>query len=248
MFLINYFKKSIRFLFALIALIVCSPLIIFFSLLIYFEDKSNPFYSGVRVGQNFKLFKLYKLRSMIIRKNIGFQSTSANDSRILKIGKLIRATKIDELPQILNVLIGNINFVGPRPNVKDEVDKYSNLEKNLLNYKPGITDFSSIIFSDEGDILKNSKDPDLDYNLYIRPRKNLVALLYFKDNNLLTDIYIIFLTIINVFNRKFALKMIYKFMIKKYKMIDFEFILREKQLSKIDDIKNFFEAYEDKLF
>ena len=127
---------------------------------------------------------------MIIRKNIGFQSTSANDSRILKIGKLIRATKIDELPQILNVLIGNINFVGPRPNVKDEVDKYSNLEKNLLNYKPGITDFSSIIFSDEGDILKNSKDPDLDYNLYIRPRKNLVALLYFKDNNLLTDIYI----------------------------------------------------------
>ena len=248
MFLINYFKKSIRFLFALIALIVCSPLIIFFSLLIYFEDKSNPFYSGVRVGQNFKLFKLYKLRSMIIRKNIGFQSTSANDSRILKIGKLIRATKIDELPQILNVLIGNINFVGPRPNVKDEVDKYSNLEKNLLNYKPGITDFSSIIFSDEGDILKNSKDPDLDYNLYIRPRKNLVALLYFKDNNLLTDIYIIFLTIINVFNRKFALKMIYKFMVKKYKMIDFEFILREKQLSKIDDIKNFFEAYEDKLF
>ena len=247
MFLINYFKKSIRFLFALIALIVCSPLIIFFSLLIYFEDKSNPFYSGVRVGQNFKLFKLYKLRSMIIRKNIGFQSTSANDSRILKIGKLIRATKIDELPQILNVLIGNINFVGPRPNVKDEVDKYSNLEKNLLNYKPGITDFSSIIFSDEGDILKNSKDPDLDYNLYIRPRKNLVALLYFKDNNLLTDIYIIFLTIINVFNRKFALKMIYKFMVKKYKMIDFEFILREKQLSKIDDIKNFFEAYEDKL-
>ncbi len=229
-------------------MIVCSPLIIFFSLLIYFEDKSNPFYSGVRVGQNFKLFKLYKLRSMIIRKNIGFQSTSANDSRILKIGKLIRATKIDELPQILNVLIGNINFVGPRPNVKDEVDKYSNLEKNLLNYKPGITDFSSIIFSDEGDILKNSKDPDLDYNLYIRPRKNLVALLYFKDNNLLTDIYIIFLTIINVFNRKFALKMIYKFMVKKYKMIDFEFILREKQLSKIDDIKNFFEAYEDKLF
>ena len=167
--------------------------VVFFSLLIYFEDKSNPFYSGVRVGQNFKLFKLYKLRSMIIRKNIGFQSTSANDSRILKIGKLIRATKIDELPQILNVLIGNINFVGPRPNVKDEVDKYSNLEKNLLNYKPGITDFSSIIFSDEGDILKNSKDPDLDYNLYIRPRKNLVALLYFKDNNLLTNIYIIFL-------------------------------------------------------
>ena len=88
-----------------------------------------------------------------------------------------------------------------------------------------------------------------DYEIILEDSKNqVVALLYFKDNNLLTDIYIIFLTIINVFNRKFALKMIYKFMIKKYKMIDFEFILREKQLSKIDDIKFFFEAYEDKLF
>ncbi len=248
MFLINYFKKGIRFIFAFFAFIVCLPLIIIFSFLIYFEDKSNPFYLGIRVGQNFELFKLYKLRSMIVRKNVGFQSTSSNDDRILKIGKIIRRTKIDELPQILNVLLGNINFVGPRPNVQDEVKKYTNLERKLLNYKPGITDFSSIIFSDEGDILKNSKDPDLDYNLYIRPRKNLIALLYFKDNNLLSDIYIVLLTIINIFDRKFALKMIYKFMSNKYKNFDLKFILRDKQLSKIENINNFFEIYEDKFF
>ena len=99
-----------------------------------------------------------------------------------------------------------------------------------------------------GDILKNSKDPDLDYNLYIRPRKNLIALLYFKDNNLLSDIYIVLLTIINIFDRKFALKMIYKFMSNKYKNFDLKFILRDKQLSKIENINNFFEIYEDKFF
>ena len=177
MFLINYFKKGIRFIFAFFVLLACLPLIIIFSLLIYFEDKSNPFYLGIRVGQNFELFKLYKLRSMIVRKNVGFQSTSSNDDRILKIGKIIRRTKIDELPQILNVLLGNINFVGPRPNVQDEVKKYTNLERILLNYKPGITDFSSIIFSDEGDILKNSEglleNLNLDLEMRLKVSENI---------------------------------------------------------------------------
>ena len=175
-------------------------------------------------------------------------STSINDVRITKIGRIIRKLKLDEISQLYNVFIGEMSLVGPRPNVQDEVKKYTNLERILLNYKPGITDFSSIIFSDEGDILKNSKDPDLDYNLYIRPRKNLIALLYFKDNNLLSDIYIVLLTIINIFDRKFALKMIYKFMSNKYKNFDLKFILRDKQLSKIENINNFFEIYEDKFF
>ena len=171
----------------LISLLICLPIILIFVFLIYFEDKANPIYSGLRVGKNFKLFTLYKLRSMILRENVGFQSTSINDKRILKIGKIIRSTKIDELPQIFNVIKGDINFVGPRPNVKEEVDKYIETEKKILDYKPGITDFSSIIFSDEGEILKDSKDPDLDYNLLIRPRKNLIAVLYFKDRRFLPE-------------------------------------------------------------
>jgi len=244
----NIITGILNFLLALILTVFLSPLILFFSLLIYFEDKSNPFYLGIRVGKNFRLFKLYKLRSMLIRKNVGFQSTSINDERILKVGKIIRSYKIDELPQILNVIMGDINFVGPRPNVKDEVEKYLIVEKGLLTYKPGITDFSSIIFSDEGEILRNSSDPDLDYNLYIRPRKNLIALLYFKDRNLFSDMYVILITVINIFNRNLSLKLIYNFMKNKYKNTDLSFILRDKSLTKIEDINEYFKLNEDKLF
>ena len=185
---------------------------------------------------------------MKINKEVGFQSTSVNDKRILKIGRFIRSTKIDELPQILNILLGNINFVGPRPNVEDEVNKYVQLELRLLNLKPGITDFSSIIFSDEGQILSNSKDPDLDYNLLIRPRKNILALLYFQDRSILSDFYIIVLTVLNVFNRKLTLSLIYKFMKKRYSNHDLKFILRDENLIKIKNIDEYFKKYEDQLF
>jgi len=242
MFFISFFKNLAKLFINTICLLICLPIILIFVVLIYFEDKSNPIYSGLRVGKDFKLFTLYKLRSMILRENIGFQSTSINDKRILKIGKIIRSTKIDELPQIFNVIKGDINFVGPRPNVKEEVDKYIDIEKRILDHKPGITDFSSIIFSDEGEILKDSKDPDLDYNLLIRPRKNLIALLYFKDRSILIDVYIIFLTILNILNRGLALKLIYKYLNKKYNKHDLNFILRKKPLTKIQNINKYFKT------
>ncbi len=185
---------------------------------------------------------------MKITKEIGFQSTSVNDARILKVGRFIRSTKLDELPQILNILLGHINFVGPRPNVKDEVNKYVKLEQRLLKFKPGITDFSSIVFSDEGQILSNSTDPDLDYNLLIRPRKNILALLYFQDRNFLSDFYIIVLTLLNIFNRKLTLNLIYKFMNKRYRNYDLKFILRNEDLIKINNIDEYFKKYEDQLF
>ena len=228
--------------------IIVLPIIIIFSFLIYFEDKSNPIYLGKRVGKNFANFNLFKLRSMNITKEVGFQSTSVNDTRILKVGRFIRSTKIDELPQILNVLLGHINFVGPRPNVKDEVNKYVKLEQKLLEFKPGITDFSSIVFSDEGQILSNSSDPDLDYNLLIRPRKNILALLYFQDRSILSDLYIIVLTLLNMFNRKLTLSLIYKFMKKRYGNHDLKFILRDENLIKIKNIDKYFKKYEDQLF
>ena len=200
------------------------------------------------MGKNFANFNLFKLRSMNITKEVGFQSTSVNDTRILKVGRFIRSTKIDELPQILNVLLGHINFVGPRPNVKDEVNKYVKLEQKLLEFKPGITDFSSIVFSDEGQILSNSSDPDLDYNLLIRPRKNILALLYFQDRSILSDFYIIVLTVLNMFNRKLTLSLIYKFMKKRYSNLDLKFILRDENLIKIKNIDEYFKKYEDQLF
>ena len=248
MFLIDKIINLFNFLVASLLFIIVLPIIIIFSFLIYFEDKSNPIYLGKRVGKNFANFNLFKLRSMNISKEVGFQSTSVNDTRILKVGRFIRSTKIDELPQILNVLLGHINFVGPRPNVKDEVNKYVKLEQKLLEFKPGITDFSSIVFSDEGQILSNSSDPDLDYNLLIRPRKNILALLYFQDRSILSDFYIIVLTVLNMFNRKLTLSLIYKFMKKRYSNHDLKFILRDESLIKIKNIDEYFKKYEDQLF
>lgn len=248
MFLIDKIINLFNFLVASLLFIIVLPIIIIFSFLIYFEDKSNPIYLGKRVGKNFANFNLFKLRSMNITKEVGFQSTSVNDTRILKVGRFIRSTKIDELPQILNVLLGHINFVGPRPNVKDEVNKYVKLEQKLLEFKPGITDFSSIVFSDEGQILSNSSDPDLDYNLLIRPRKNILALLYFQDRSILSDLYIIVLTLLNMFNRKLTLSLIYKFMKKRYSNHDLKFILRDESLIKIKNIDEYFKKYEDQLF
>jgi len=132
--------------------------------------------------------------------------------------------------------------------VEEEVDKYVHLERRLLELKPGITDFSSIVFSDEGQILSDSTDPDLDYNLLIRPRKNILALLYFQDRNVVSDFYIILLTVFNVFNRKLTLSLIYKFMKKKYRDYDLKFILRDEDLTKINNIEEYFRKYEDKLF
>ena len=103
-------------------------------------------------------------------------STSANDPRITKVGAIIRKLKLDELTQLFNVFKGEMSFVGPRPNVERETNLYSNKEKELLKVKPGITDFSSIVFSDESEILKDHQNPDIAYNQLIRPRKNYLAL------------------------------------------------------------------------
>ncbi|VVM17401.1 hypothetical protein BSPWISOXPB_2715 [uncultured Gammaproteobacteria bacterium] len=117
------------------------------------QDKKSPFYMAPRVGRNNIIFKMVKLRSMVSNADSsGVDSTSANDSRITPIGHKIRKYKLDEITQLWNVLIGDMSLVGPRPNVKNETDLYTSVEEKLLLVKPGITDFSSIVFSDEGDI------------------------------------------------------------------------------------------------
>ena len=146
--------------------------------LVYRQDKESPFYMAPRVGRNNTIFKMAKLRSMVSNADkSGVDSTSANDSRITPIGHKIRKYKLDELTQLWNVFIGDMSLVGPRPNVQRDVDLYTKDEKNLLNVRPGITDFSSIVFSDEGDILKDKKDPDLSYNQLIRPWKSRLGLI-----------------------------------------------------------------------
>ena len=128
---------------------------------------------------------MIKLRSMIVNaEKSKVDSTSSNDPRITKIGKIIRKLKLDELSQLFNVFIGEMSLVGPRPNVKRETDLYTEVEKNLLRVKPGITDFASIIFSDESEILKNVDDPNISYNQLIRPWKSRLGLFYIKKQSI----------------------------------------------------------------
>lgn len=189
------------------------PIIIIFSLLIWLQDFKSPFYVAHRVGKFGKLFKMIKFRSMIFNaSSSGVDSTADDDKRITNIGKVVRKFKIDEIPQLFNVFMGQMSFVGPRPNVLNETNLYSEVENKILTVRPGITDFSSIVFSDEGDILKGSKNPDLRYNQIIRPWKSRLAIVYIENQSLLIDIKLIIWTIIGIINKRLVLKNITNFL------------------------------------
>ena len=208
-------KRLFDFFFSLFGIICLLPILILISLLIYLEDFSSPFYIANRVGLKGKIFKIIKFRTMIVNADkSGVDSTSANDSRITNIGKIIRKFKLDEFTQLINVLIGNMSLVGPRPNVQRETILYTEIEKKILEVKPGITDISSIVFSDEGEILSNHEDPDIAYNQLIRPWKSRLGLLYIENQSLWLDVKLIFLTIISIISREKALSAINKILQK----------------------------------
>ena len=187
-------------------LVLASPVLLPVMFLVWLQDKHSPFYVADRVGRHDLPFKMIKLRSMVINADkTGIDSTAANDTRITAVGHFIRRYKLDELTQLWNVLKGDMSLVGPRPNVKRETDLYTPVEKKLLRVKPGITDISSIVFSDEGDILKGQSDPDIAYNQLIRPGKSLLGLLYIENQSFALDICICFLTLIAIFSRKKSL-------------------------------------------
>lgn len=202
-------KRIFDLIFATIGIIFLLPVFLPVIILVWIQDFQNPFYIARRVGKNKETFNMIKIRSMTVNADkSGVMSTSNDDIRITKIGKIIRKFKLDELSQILNVFRGDMSFVGPRPNVIEEVELYSKEELNLLSVRPGITDFSSIVFSDEGKILEGSENPDLDYNQLIRPGKSMLGIFYIENMNFLLDIKLIFLTIFSIFNRKKTLSYI----------------------------------------
>ena len=175
-----------------------------------FEDRNLLFIAKVGKG---RLFNMIKLRSMVVNAHkTGVESTSENDLRITSIGKFIRKYKLDELSQLWNVLLGDMSLVGPRPNVQSETNLYTKVEKKLLKIKPGITDFSSIVFSDESKILSNFDDPDLAYNQLIRPWKSRLGLFYVEKNNIFIDIYLILITIVGIKSRVKSLLLISSFL------------------------------------
>ena len=223
-------KRIFDFIFALIGLIFSSLILVPVIFIVYVNDFKSPFYIAPRVGKDGKIFKMVKLRSMVVDsdKN-GISSTSSNDKRITKIGRFIRKYKLDEFTQLWNVLLGDMSLVGPRPNIESEINLYTVVEKKLLEVRPGITDFSSIIFSDEGEILKDCENPNLSYNELIRPWKSRLGLIYIDNQNFWLDIQLIYYTLVNIISKKKAISWIIKQL--ELKGVDSEII----QVSKRED-------------
>jgi lipopolysaccharide/colanic/teichoic acid biosynthesis glycosyltransferase len=150
---------------------------------------------------------MVKFRTMIPNAwKSGVNSTASGDSRITRIGKFLRQAKLDELPQLWNVLTGDMSLVGPRPQVRADVNLYTREESRMLAVRPGITDLASIVFADEGEILAGSPDPDLLYNQIVRPWKSRLILLYLENQSFFRDVQILWITALALVSRARALR------------------------------------------
>jgi lipopolysaccharide/colanic/teichoic acid biosynthesis glycosyltransferase len=189
-------KRAFDFVSSLLGLILISPVLVTLAVLIKKEDGGPVFYRGVRVGRFGKLFRIFKFRTMVVNaEKLGGPSTADDDPRITKMGKFIRKFKLDELPQILNVLKGEMSIVGPRPEVQMYVDMFAEEEKAIMSVRPGITDWASIWNPDEGAILAGSSDPEKTYMEKIRPEKIRLQLKYVREQSLWVDLKIILWTL-----------------------------------------------------
>src|SRR5436309_5894274 len=189
-------KRSFDLILSLLGLIVLAPLFAAVGVAIKIESAGPVFYRGVRAGRYGKAFRIFKFRTMVEDADkIGGPSSSADDPRITRVGNFLRRYKLDELPQLLNVLRGEMSLVGPRPEVLQEVLLYTEEEKRLLEVRPGITDWASIRFRNEGEILRGSADPHAAYREKIRPEKIRLGLEYVERRSFLTDCKIIVRTL-----------------------------------------------------
>ena len=193
-------KRLFDIIFSLGGIIILSPFFILFWVLIKLESKGDPVFKQLRVGKGNRDFTLYKFRSMYPdSEKKGQLTVGGRDPRITRTGYYLRKFKLDELPQLFNVFIGDMSLVGPRPEVRKYVDMYSQKERNILSVRPGITDYASIKYFNENEILGNSLNPEHDYIHVIMPEKLRLNLQYIADNTLLKDIKIIFRTIKKIF-------------------------------------------------
>ena len=185
--------------FSAVGLLLLSPLFLIIYILIRCESKGGGFYCQQRVGKDGRMFGLYKFRSMRTGSDKkGLITVGGHDSRITRMGYFIRKYKIDELPQLWNVLKGDMSLVGPRPEVKKYVDLYTEEQRRVLSVRPGITDYASIEYVDENEILGKAEDPDRVYVEEIMPAKIKLNMRYIENRNLNEYFKIIGLTFINI--------------------------------------------------
>jgi FlaA1/EpsC-like NDP-sugar epimerase/lipopolysaccharide/colanic/teichoic acid biosynthesis glycosyltransferase len=199
-------KRSFDAVAAFIGLVIFSPILLAVMLAIWLQDYASPFYIAPRAARGGGSFKMIKFRSMVAGADkLGGSTTAASDPRITPVGRFVRAHKIDEIVQLWNVLRGDMSLVGPRPQTLADVQLYTAAERRMLTVRPGITDAASIVFADEGEILKGSSDADLLYNQIIRPWKSRLALASIDHQNFPTDLWLIFLTLAGTVSRPAAL-------------------------------------------
>lgn len=205
----NIYKKFLKRIFDIIIaatfLLLFIPLMIIVSLLIKLEDGGEVFYKGLRIGRNGRPFHIIKFRTMVMDADkMGGSSTSNDDPRITRIGRVLRKYKLDELPQLINVLKGDMSIVGPRPEVEEYVRLFTEDEMKILSVRPGITDWASIWNPDEGKVLSKYDDPDRAYMEIIRPKKLELQKKYIDELSFISDVKIILLTIKTVIFRRQA--------------------------------------------
>lgn len=190
-------KRAVDILLSSVALLLLAPLFLVVALLIKLDSPGPVFYRGLRVGRYGRPFRMYKFRTMVANaERIGPSSTAADDPRITRVGRWLRRLNLDELPQFINVLRGEMSVVGPRPDIPEVVEMYPEEErKAVLSVRPGITDWATLWIRDEGARLQGSEDPHQKYLEEIWPEKRRLQLKYVREYSLWTDTKIILLTL-----------------------------------------------------
>ena len=192
-------KRIFDILSSIVVLLIFSPIFILIAVFICLESKGGVFYKQERIGKGENTFHLFKFRTMVKNADKQGQLTvGMKDQRITKTGYFLRKYKLDELPQLLNIIIGDMSVVGPRPEVKKYVQLYTAEQKRVLNVRPGLTDYASLEFINENEILGKSSNPEKTYIDEVMPEKLALNKKYIQDYGLKTDLKIIFKTIFKI--------------------------------------------------
>jgi lipopolysaccharide/colanic/teichoic acid biosynthesis glycosyltransferase len=194
-------KRLLDIIASLLGLVILSPFLFIISILVLVSSPGGIFYGQIRVGKNGKDFRLWKFRSMRPDSDKkGLLTVGGRDPRVTRVGYFLRRYKLDELPQLWNVFVGNMSLVGPRPEVRKYVDLYTPEQKKVLEVKPGITDYASIEYSNENELLAKSSDPEKTYIEEVMPAKLRLNMKYISEKSFWTDVKIIFKTVEKIFS------------------------------------------------
>jgi lipopolysaccharide/colanic/teichoic acid biosynthesis glycosyltransferase len=193
-------KRFLDLFFSLLLIVLLFPLMFLIGLLVTCSSRGGPFFLGPRVGRRGEIFKIIKFRSMKINsEGHGAWNISDHDKRVTPIGKVLRKTKLDELPQLFNIFIGQMSFVGYRPELQYYVDMYTEEEKKILDLRPGVTDWASIVNAQQVVFFTQTEDPDAYYLKHIRPLKIRLELYYRYHHSIIDDFRCVFFTVFHVF-------------------------------------------------